>query len=386
MSAVVSAVWADDWPNFRGPHHDGVSAATGLKVDWNEPLAMVWDRNLGEAFSSFAIVGGRAFTCGTKDDKQALFCLDAETGETVWEQPIERAFPESHGGGTRATPTVDDGRVYIFGAHGRLVCFKADTGEQVWDRSFGDKPTWGYSGSVLIEGDHAIVTTGGSNGALTALDKRTGERIWATGSGPAGYATPYPFTHGGVRYLVAFLGDRAIVVEAEAGREVWSMAWETSYAVNASSPIYHDGYLFLTAGYQQGCVLLKLSTGGGGFGAEPVWRSKVLLNKFQSCILRDGNLFTSDQRGFKCVDFATGDERWNVNRIKHGTLVMTAEHLLLLTESGELQIGPVSPDGFTPTMSAEILSGRCWTVPVLSKGRIYARNLERVVCFDLRAP
>ncbi len=374
-----------DWPNFRGPKHDGISNEKGLRTVWTEPIPLLWERSVGSAYSSFACVGDRVYTCGTADKRQVLYCLEADTGKVVWKNAFAEEYRDSQGDGTRATPTVDDGRIYILGALGKLLCANATTGKEIWSRQFHHKPKWGYSGSVLIEGDLAIASAGNDEGALIALNKKTGEPVWVSGDDPVGYATPYPFTFNDRRYVVGFMSNSAIIADAKTGKQVWTMPWKTDWDVNAASPIYHDGHLLLTSGYKTGCALLKLEADGNDLASETVWKSKVLLNKFQSCILHDGKLYTSDQRALKCVDFMTGEEIWSERRVKHGTLVLADGHLFLLTQEGQLQIGKVSPEGFIALTSAEILTGRCWTVPVLHRGRLYARNLDqRVVCYNLR--
>lgn len=385
LLAIAAATAQADWPNFRGPNHDGISAESGLKTEWSGAIPLVWDRQIGSSYSSFACVGDAVYTCGTQGEQQVLFRLDADTGNVVWQVPIEPEFRNSYGDGTRATPTVNDGRVYILGAHGRLLCVNASDGTEVWSRSFSHKPQWGYSGSVLIEGDLAIATGGKSDGSLAAFDKKTGRPVWKCGDDPAGYATPYPFTFEGRRYVVGFTGSSVLIADARTGRQVWRTAWETAWEVNASSPIYHEGHLFLSSGYRTGCGLFKLRTDGDNLAADSVWKSKVLLNKFQSCILLDGKLYGSDQKALKCVDFMTGTEHWRKSRIKHSTLNLAENYLYLLTEKGKLQIAKASPQDFTPVTTADILTGKCWTVSALHRGRLYARNLgSRVVCYNLK--
>jgi outer membrane protein assembly factor BamB len=374
-----------DWPNFRGANHDGISDEKGFKTTWTGPLPLVWERDLGSAFSSFACVGDKVYTCGTRSGKQVIYCLNADTGKTVWQERIEEEYPERQGGdGPRATPTVDDGRVYILGARGTLLCLDAYTGKKIWNASFTHMPEWGYSGSVLIEGDLAIATGGKSDGALAAFDKKTGKPAWRSGDDIAGYATPYPFTFEGVRYIAGFTGTSAIIAEAETGRLVWRKPWRTDWRVNAASPIFDNGYLFLGSGYSTGCALHKLRKSGDDIEADEIWKSRILRSKFQSPILYDGKLYASDQRALICVDFLTGDRHWHKLKIKHGTLVLADGHLLLLTENGQLQIAKVDPTGFEPLTTADILSGRCWTVSALHRGKLYARNLTRAVCFDLQ--
>lgn len=373
-----------DWPNFRGVAHDGISSETGLKKKWDGAIPVVWEKPIGPAYSSFACVGDRVFTCGDENGKQVLYCFDAGSGKVVWQNGFEKEYKDSQGDGTRATPTWHDGRVYILGSHGRLFCADADSGREIWSRQFDGAPQWGFSGSVLIEGDLAVVSAGGEHGSLAAFDRITGKPVWSSGTDAAGYATPYPFTLDGRRYIVGFTAKAATIVDAGTGREVWRTDWKTDYDVNASSPIFHENHLFLSSGYRTGCAVFQLRTKGEELASNQIWKSKVLLNKFQSCILHDGHLYASDQKAFKCVDFLTGQERWSTKRVKHGTVVMADGHLFLLQEDGKLRIGPVSPDRFDVLSLTEALDGRCWTVPVIHNGRLYARNLERVVCFDLR--
>jgi outer membrane protein assembly factor BamB len=373
-----------DWTCFRGANYDGISSETGFVKEWKVPIPMVWERDIGSAFSSFAVVGDKLYTCGTSEDQQTLYCLSTKTGEVIWLNRFGPAFRDSFGDGTRATPTVAHGKVYVQGAKGKLVCVDAETGKDVWSHQFNHAPTWGYSGSVLVEGDLAISSAGNDEGALIAFDRVTGAKKWHTGDDPAGYSTPYPFTFDGKRYIVGFTGESAIVVEAKTGRLVARIPWQTNYKVNAAAPIYHDGYLFLTSGYETGCGLFKLEADGKDLMATEVWKSTVLMNKFQSCILHEGNLYSCDQKALACVDFKTGKEKWRVRKVKHGTLILADGHLLLLTQSGRLQIAPVSESGFEAITDAEILSGKCWTVSVLDDGKLYARNMNRVVCMDLK--
>jgi outer membrane protein assembly factor BamB len=367
-----------------GANLDGIVKDASFKKAWDQPIPLVWERKLGSAFSSFALVDGKLYTCGTKSGKQVLHCLNADTGEPIWENAFEQEYREENGDGTRATPTVHDGRVYILGAHGRLLCADAKTGDKIWDKQFSHKPSWAYSGSVLIEGDLAIASGGAEDGALVAFNKKTGAPAWKTGTDPAGYATPYPFTFNGKRYIAGFLGNSAIAVEAQTGREVWRLPWKTDWDVNAAMPILHNDHMFVSSGYQTGCGLYKLTAAGDRIGSTEVWKSKVLLNKFQSPILFDGKLYSSDQRGLRCVDFMTGKQEWEAGRIKDSPLIIADGHIILLTEKGQLQIAPAKPTGFEPTTKADVLTGTCWSLPILVDGRLYARNMDTVKCFNLR--
>jgi len=376
-----------DWPCWRGPNHDGISPEKGLPAKWDSPPAKLWENPIGSAFSGLACVGDKLYTCGTADKKQVLYCLNADTGETVWKVPFEEEFKDGSGGdGTRATPTFDDGRVYILGARGKLLCCDAATGKEVWSTQFKAQPKWGYAGSVLIEGDLAIATAGGDDGGLVALNKKTGAPVWHTDKAPTGYATPYPFDFDGARYIVGFLGKEALIVEPQTGKAAWQAKWETSYDVNAATPIFSDGRLFLTSGYKTGAGVFKLARTGDKLTGEKVWGpDKLILGKFQTPVLWEGHLYVSDEKALKCVELATGKEKWSEKGTSNGTVVIADGRLVVFTEGGELQIAPLSAEKYAPTAKAQLLNGKCWTVPTLYKGRIYVRNLKQAACYKLTA-
>ncbi len=387
VGLLVRPASAEDWPHWRGPNYDGKSTEKGFEPQWDKTPPKLWEHAIGPAFSGLTCVGGWVYTCGTADKHQMLFCLNADTGDIRWRVPIEKEYRERQGGdGTRATPTFDDGRIYVLGAQGRLLCCDAETGKDLWDRRFDGKPQWGYSGSVLIEGDLAVVAAGDEHGALVALNKKTGEIVWQTASIPVGYSTPYPFTFDGQRLIVGMMAKEVLIVDASTGGELCRIPWTTDWDVNAATPIFHDGKLFLTSGYKTGSAVFELARAGNKLSARNLWGdepSRVILGKFQTPVLADGHLYVSDEKGLKCVEFATGQERWSQRGISNGTVIWADGHLLVFTEEGELQIGKASPDEFKPLTKAELLSGRCWTVPTLYKGRLYVRNLKQAACYDL---
>lgn len=394
LSIPAGAVEAGDWPHWRGPGYDGKSDETGFKTHWDGELKPAWQASIGSGYSSIAVVGGRAYTLGVDDDAQVLFCLDTQTGKLEWKKRVEDVFKEFWGDGPRSTPTIEGGRVYVLGALGTLGCYDAQTGETKWTRKFDAQPKWGYSGSVLIDGDLAIVTVGGEGGGMRALNKSSGADVWQTGNDKeSGYSTPYPFTFETQRYVAGFMGNGAVIADIKDGREVLTIPWETSYNVNASTPIFHDGHLFLSSGYSTGAGLFRLKKNGDRLEAKEVYRTKKLKNKFQTPVLVDGNLYTCDERSFKCVDFKSGEIKWEErdNQYKHGTVLYADGNLILLTQFGELKIGKASPEGFKPTATTTVFKmgeGRnqqCWTIPTLAYGRLFCRNLHTMVCLDLRS-
>ncbi len=375
-----------DWPNWRGPNHDGLSTETGFrKTAWTQPPKVIWEYPVGAGFSSFTRVGNKVYTCGTKDKQQIAFCLDANTGKRIWETPIEKEYRERQGGdGPRATPTVNEGRVYVFAAKGTMLCLDAEKGSEVWRRQFKSPPMWGYSASVLIEGDWAVVSPGMAEGALLALDKKTGQEIWKCGKDPAAYSTPYPFTLGNTRYIAGFVAKSLIIAEAKTGKEVFRTPWKTPWDISATAPVFQDGKLFVSSGENTGAAIYALSAAGDGkLSAVEGWRGKALRCLFQSAVLKDGILYGGDEKDLRCAEFATGKMRWNVRDKAHATVIWADGHLIVLTEDGKLMIAKATPDEFKPIAEAQVLEGRCWTIPMLSDGKLYLRNGQKAVCLDL---
>ena len=389
LATVCAPLHAEDWSCWRGPQYDGISRETGVTLPWKGSPKVLWELQTGPAFSGITGIGDLVYTCGTEDGKQVLLCLNAGTGDVVWKKPFAGEVKDRQGGdGTRATPTISGGKVYIFGGEGTLLCADAKTGAKIWTKTFGSAPRWKYAGSVLIEGNLAVVTPGGEDGGLVALDKQSGKVVWKGGEGGAGYSTPYPFTFQSGRYIAGALAKKVIIVDAKTGREVASVPWVTRYDVNAATPIYHGGHLFISSGYGHGCILVKLGADGDRLSTAAVWESKVIANKIHTCTLLDGKLYGADERKLSCVDFLTGDVAWSLDRVagdktQFATLLLNQEHFIYLSEKGQLSVAKASPEGFNAVGSTQVLSGRCWTVPTLHNGRLYVRNLEKLVCLDL---
>lgn len=370
----AASVHAADWPVWRGPAHDGISAEkiTGTEVK------ELWTSQIGIGFASFTVADGRVYTTGYADDKDSVFCLDASTGKEIW----RHAYPAELGdkyyeGGTSATPTIENGRAYHLSRSGDAFCFDAATGKILWQKNIqqetgADIPEWGYAGSPLVQGDAIILNVGKSG---TALDKATGKTLWKSDKNNSGYSTPYPITVNGKAQVVLGSGRAYTGVDPASGGVLWEHTWNTSYGVNAADPILSGTKLFISSGYNKGCALLDLAS------AKPkeVWRSRVMRNQFNSCVLIDGHLYGSDgdydkPNTFKCIDFATGAEKWSDDKTGFCALMAAGDKLIIITAKGELIIAKADATKFDPISRTQALKGRCWTAPVLANGRIYVRN------------
>ena len=384
--ATTAAVGASgvDWYRWRGPDLNGISKETGWNAQWPaEGPKQLWKASVGTGFSSFSVSQGRVYTMGNANNTDTIFCLEAGTGKVLWQHsypcPLDAKNFE---GGPCATPTVADGRVYTFSRKGELFCLDAAKGSVIWSKNLNKElgleiPTWGCASSALVEGNMVVVNMGSAG---VALDPTSGKVVWVSAKTPGAYATPVPVTIGGDRCLAILSCQSLIAVKAAGGQQVWSHSWKTSYDVNAADPVLDGDKLFISSGYNHGGSVLKFT----GQGAEKVWENKNIRNHFNTCVLWQGNLYGPDDSGLRCLAFDTGDLKWTYGGFGKGSLMIADGKLVALSEKGELIIAEPAPAEFKPISRAKVLTGKCWTMPVLSNGHIYCRNaVGDVVCLDV---
>jgi len=380
-----SQLGAIDWPNWRGPTHDGISSEKGWQSAW--PAAgpkQLWKASVGTGFASITVSGGRAYTLGNADDMDTVFCFDAKTGAALWKHSYKQKLaPKYYEGGPSATPAVADNRVFTFSKSGLVHCLDAASGKVIWQKFIAadlnlKEPTWGFAGSPLVQGDLVILNAGDSG---TALNKQSGEVVWSSGAGPSGYATPVPFLTG-AEPCVALMGkEHLLAVRVKDGSVLWRFPWETQYDVNAADPIVLAGErFFVTSGYGHGCALVKVSNG------EPalVWENKNMSSQMSGGVLWQGHVYGIDDKQLRCLEVETGEVKWTEKSVGKGSLMLADGKLIVLGEKGELYCAETTPASFKVISSAQVLGGKCWTPPVLADGRIYCRNAKGdLVCLDV---
>lgn len=394
-ASPVGSAAGHDWPRWRGPSLNGISAETEWSAAWpaGGPTQM-WKASVGTGFASVSVAQGRVFTTGNQNNQDTVYAFDAETGRLIWKHTYDCPLdPRYYEGGTSATPTVDGDRVFTLSRKGHLFCLDAASGKIAWEKnlntelnlkSAAELPEWGYAGSPLVQENLLILNVGTAG---LALDKSSGRMVWNTGKTRSGYATPVPFMAGSQPALAIFGAKAVHAVAPKDGRILWSYDWETSYDVNAADPIVNGDRMFISSGYGHGAAVLRFTASS----ATKVWENKDLRNQLNSSILMDGYLYGFDgdhgnrNSTLRCVDFATGQVKWTEKSLRPGGLTAAGKRLIAIGDSGELVIVEAAPDAFKAVARAQILGGKCWTSPVLSHGRIYARNAKGdLVCVDVR--
>ncbi|MEQ1827054.1 MAG: PQQ-binding-like beta-propeller repeat protein [Pirellula sp.] len=392
MLLTIRQLGAEDWPNYRGRNHDGISSETNWTDQWPKSGPReLWRTNVGVGFTSCSIANDRLFVGGNMDGEESLYCIHATTGKRLWKYTYECDLDDRFfEGGPTSTPTIDGDRVYFLSRPGDLLCLEADTGKLNWSKNLPESvlvrvPGWGFAGSPVVQGERLILNVGESG---LALDKLTGDMLWKSGDAEAGYMTPFPFQMENKWFALIASGKFYHCVDLESGSVLWKHRWLTTYGCNAASPIVFGSNAFFSSGYGRGSTLVALKSDS----YEVVWANKGMQNQFNSSVLIDGSLygFDGDEGGevfFKCMDFAAGGEHWSYPGLGSGALTAANGKLIILSQNGELIIANASSKEFSPTSKAKVLDGKCWTVPVLCNGKIYCRNAAGdVVCLDVRPP
>ncbi len=379
----------DDWPVWRGPSKNGVSAEKKWQHTWpaNGP-SIRWKTEVGIGFSSVTVANGRLYTMGNSDNQDAVVCLEAKSGKVLWKHsydcPLEDRFFE---GGPTSTPTVDGDRVYTLSRHGDLFCLDALSGKVIWSKNVQQEadvriPGWGFSASPMVHDNKLILNVGEAG---IAIDKNNGTILWKSGSGEAGYMTPHPIQIGERWFALIASGKFYQCVDLDSGAVAWKHRWLTTNGCNAADPIVLGDQVFISSGYGRGAALLSITDSA----AKVVWNNTEMQNQLNSSVLVDGYLygFDGDEGGevqLKCMEFSSGEVRWSHAGLGAGSLMVADNHLIILSEAGELSIAVASSQVFETLSTAKILDGKCWTVPVLCNGLIYCRNAAgELACVDV---
>ncbi len=403
---AVTGAFAADWPQWRGPERTGVSKETGLLKEWpKEGPKLLWQvKDIGYGFSTPAVAGGRMYLLSNRGlADEFVQSLDARNGKLLWATRIGKvgnpnqvpSYP-----GARSTTTLDGEVLYALGSDGDLVCLETASGKTRWHKNlrtdFGGQPgVWAYSESPLVDGDAVICTPGGSSATMVAVNKRSGDVIWKSaipGADQAGYASPSIAEIGGVKQYIQFVQKGVVGVDAKSGKFLWRFdATAKNSPANIPTPIYHDGCVY-SASAMGGGGLAKIKTNSGSFEAEQVYFSKKLPVTIGG-VVRIGEFFYgTGSQTLQCVEFKTGNPRWDDKCVGPASVCYADGRLYLHGENGDVALVEATPDSyrekgrFTPPDQPERSNTKAWAYPVISNGRLYIRDLDRLWCYDLTGP
>jgi outer membrane protein assembly factor BamB len=365
-------------------------------------------------------VDGKVYLLAMEDDKDTVYAFDAEKGTSLWKHTAESLYTGPMQGaamakdwtGSRASPVVEAGKVYTYGMRGDLVCRDAASGKVVWHVNVVNetqtKPiTWGQGSNPLIDGDR-IYVQGGINGpAAVCLDKKTGKLIWQSenlepdttkedpddyGRGETdkgGYARPVLVDVQGTKQLIVFAGEALWAFDPKTGKTIWGQPWQTEYDVNAATPIYHDGRLFITSAYGKPparCAQFELSP----TGARQVWTNNQLTAKYQPPILEDGHIYGNSEGSVRCLRWSDGKTVWTArDRINQGgSLVRVApDKLIMFSDTGKAILARATPQAYEKLGEFQAVerTGNAWSTPLVYRGKMYVKGRTDFICYDISA-
>jgi outer membrane protein assembly factor BamB len=400
----AATAYALDWPQWRGPARDGLSAETGLLQEWpagGPPL--LWQVNdVGYGFSTPSVSGERLYLMSNEGDTEFARAYNVTDGKLVWSTRIGKVGnPDQNPNypGARSTPTVDGKQLYALSSDGDLACLESASGRVIWQKNLradykGKVGTWAYSESPLVDGDSLIVTPGGPEATLVALNKNTGETIWKSSvpeAGDANYSSIVKTPIGGITQYVQFLAKGVIGVDAKTGKFLWryDKTADMRYGGSVQTPVVRDNLVY-SATTLVGGGLAQINGGPQDFAVEPKYFGRKLPIAVGSPVLIGDYLYGTTNSALLCLDFKSGEIKWEDRSVGAGSLCYAENHLYLHGENNEVALIAATPESyqekgrFTPPIPPERGRNKAWAYPVVANGRLYIRELGTLWCYDVK--
>jgi outer membrane protein assembly factor BamB len=397
LIGLTGAAVAEDWPQWRGPNRDGGSTETGLLKQWPEGgPKLVWKADgLGAGYSSVAVADGRIITLGDLDDGSYAIAIQESNAKPLWKTRIGGAGGHRKYPGTRSTPTIAGKQVFILNQFSDLVCLDAATGKKIWSRNlvdeFGGKMMsgWKYSESPLVDGDKVLCTPGGSDGTVLALNRNTGKKIWRTTdwTDTAGYSSIIIKTIHGKRQYIQLTGASVAGIDPDSGDILWRAARQGKTAV-ISTPVVEENIVFVTSGYGVGCNAFGIHKQGAQWTAKEIYANLNIANHHGGVVKRGNHVFGSSGATFRCLDIETGELAYNERSVGKGATVYADGHFYLRSEKGPVALIVATPKGLTEAgrFQQPNRSGKqTWPHPVVANGKLYLRDQDILLCYDIAA-
>jgi outer membrane protein assembly factor BamB len=377
-----------DWPRFRGPEMDGRYPGE-IELEWPETgLPLLYRQPIGGGYASFVVAKGTAFTIEQRRDQEVAAAYDLESGRELWTRGWSADFRETLGGdGPRATPTWDEGKLFVLGAEGHLEVLEGATGAIVWERNILEDAgagnlTWGMSASPLIVDEKVVVLPGGPGSSVVAYDKSTGDIVWKSLDDTQAYTSPILVPLAGERQILVVGAQRVMALSPEDGALLWDHPWVTNQGINVAQPLaLGSDRVFLSAGYGHGAEVVEIVREGPALRARSVWSNTRMKNKFTSSVLHEGHIYGLDEAILACIEASTGDLKWKGGRYGYGQLVFASGHLIVLTERGEVALVRATPDEHEEVALFPAIEGKTWNHPAIGDGVLLVRNANEMAAF-----
>lgn len=395
---------AENWPQLGGLRANGISLETGINTNWTtHPPRVLWSIPLHDSgWAAATIMDGTVYIVDYFGGKDILRALDLATSDQRWESSYKNDS-QSGQGHTRGCPVFDQGKLYVFSLSCSAWCFEAATGKILWSRDLkedykGKGPDFGYSASLLVDGNQVIFVPGGRGASVVALDKNTGATIWKSGDDPAGHATPVVATINNVRQYVIFNGYGTVGVKAEDGAQLWRHQWYTQHNCNAVQPLVMGNTVFISSGYGVGCALLGIDA---QWKVNEIWKNKELIARTANPILYQDCIYCTDETGrLVCLDTKTKMIAWSKEGVGaplgaawkegfscgSGGLIFVDGALLVVSEGSKSIVAvKATPQEYQELgrLKMPFQGTELFATPSFSKGKLVVRDKKSLFCVDL---
>ena len=388
--------FAADWPQWRGPLRNGLSTETGLAKSWpaDGPKVLWAMKGLGDGYGSLCIAAANIYVQGRKGNESVVHKLDRATGKLIWSAPLGEYLEQARGNGPRGTPTLDGDKLFAMSENGDLVAMKAPGGEVAWRKNIlkdfnGRNPHWHLSESPLVDGEHLIVTPGGSGAGMVKLEKATGKAVWTCKDmdEEAGYSSCIVADIDGIRTYMTLTSRAGIGVRASDGKLMWHYEKVANRTANCTTPIYANGKVFYTSNYGTGCALLDLKKKGSAIEATEVYFNRDMQNHHGGVVHVKDHLYGFSAAILTCMNFLTGEVAWKNRSVGKGSLTYADGMLFLLSENNVAGLAVATPAEYKETgrFRIEDQGFPSWAHPVISDQRLYIRNQSTLTCYDAKA-
>lgn len=384
---------AEDWPQFRGAEQAGIGREEGLLASWAEDQpTVVWRQPIGTGYSAVTVVGDRLFTMDADEHQEHVLSLDVATGKTLWKVDAGEFMQAELGdGGPRSTPTVVAGVVYAVSSQAQLLALDADDGSRIWQKDLtelGPSPRFGYASSPLIDGRAAILEVGDKDKSpgIVALNRKSGEQLWSSLDGPAGYSSALVAEIAGVRQYVLFRrAGQEVVGLAASGDVLWRFPTPDALATIVM-PIFvaPDRIFISTSDDSFGGHMIRIDHQDGVFEVEEIWSERLMRNHFNTSVLVEGHLFGFDNGTLRCFNAESGERCWAKRGFGKGSVVAAGQLLFVLSDAGLVALVEATPEGYEELGRTQVMQGRSWTAPSMANGRLYVRDFDEIVSLDIR--
>jgi hypothetical protein len=338
-------------------------------------------------------VGDNVYTQEQRAEMEVVTCYDLMTGNEIWAHQDQTRFEEAIAGpGPRATPTFADGKLYAFGARGRLNCLNPATGEVIWTRdvlaeSGAAVPMWGFSASPLVTGGLVTVITGGKGKNVMAYAADTGQPAWAAGDGWS-FASTQLADVGGVPQLLCVTADGLDSIDPPTGKILWHHHFPMTGGSNRiTQPVLlTDNDVLLGAAFGIGTRRIRVTHDANVWKTEQLWTSRSLKPYYNDMVLHKDFLYGFDGSAFVCIDPNAGNMRWRAHGYGNGQVLLIADQdlLLILGEQGEAALVYARPESHQELCRFQALNGKTWNHPVIAHGKLLVRNGEEAACYEVK--